>query len=80
MATSSVSMAWAKASSEPAPWRHNLGALRDMSSSQEEEEEEEEGLFRADAVNEEDPELGLPHACAYALFRGMHDCDTYLLH
>ena len=24
---------WAKASSEPAPWRHILGALRDMSSS-----------------------------------------------
>ena len=44
----SVSMAWARASSEPAPWRHNLGGL--------EEEEEEEGLFKADAVNEEDPE------------------------
>ena len=32
VATLSVSMAWARASSEPAPWRHNLGALRDMSS------------------------------------------------
>ena len=31
--TLSVSMAWARASSEPAPWRHNLRALRDMSSS-----------------------------------------------
>ena len=33
VATLSVPMALARASSEPAPWRHNLGALRDMSSS-----------------------------------------------
>jgi hypothetical protein len=32
VATLSVPMAWARAS-EPAPWRHDLGALRDMSSS-----------------------------------------------
>ena len=34
-----------------APRRDKFEGLRDMS-----EEEEEEGLFRADAVNEEDPE------------------------
>ena len=36
----SVSMAWAKASSEPAPRRDK-------------EEEEEDGLFKANAVNED---------------------------
>ena len=39
-----------------APRRDKFGGLRDMPSTLEEEEEEEEGLFKANAVNEEDPE------------------------
>ena len=35
--------------------RHNT-LLRSAAEEEEEEEEEEEGLFRANAVNEEDPE------------------------
>ena len=33
-----------------------LGSLQTSAEEEEEEEEEEEGLFRANAVNEEDPE------------------------
>ena len=35
---------------------YRCGGLRSPSSEEEEEEEEEEGLFSANAVNEEDPE------------------------
>ena len=35
---------------------HTFGKGTDLPAGEEEEEEEEEGLFKADAVNEEDPE------------------------
>ena len=38
------------------PPRGGRGRVKEEAEEEEEEEEEEEGLFKADAVNEEDPE------------------------